>query len=113
MSARHPHLANLTDKELAHHARNRPALSTLEAELLGRLVAWLDASDEQELCQARELRTKLEDAEAVLDALREELNHARPFVIALRAAGINDTGTLTKRLRIASAAINLFHTINH
>lgn len=102
-----PHLPSLTDEELVRHASTRPALSSLESELLGRLVAWLDASDEQEL------RTKLQDAEGALDALREELNHARPFVIALRAADINDTVTLTKRLRIASAAINLFHTINH
>ena len=103
-----PHLPNLTDEELVRHAQLDHPLTDLEHELTRRLYARLNTGDAEQ-----ELRTKLEDAAAVLDVLREELKTAQPFLVALRAANITDTLTLTKRLRIASAAINLFHTINH
>jgi len=108
------HLPSLTDEELVRHASFRPALSSLESELLRRLEARMYPSAEQELRQAlQELRQALQEAEDSSEALREELEKVNPFLVALRAADITDTVTLTKRLRIASAAINLFHTINH
>lgn len=105
-----PYLPSLTDEELVRHAQQRPTFTMLEHELARRLEARLNNDNDN---GEQELRTKLEDAEAVLDVLRKELKTAQPFLVALRAADITDTVTLTKRLRIASAAINLFHTINH
>ena len=105
-----PYLPSLTDEELVRTVEFQTGLSALERELTRRLEARLNNDNDN---GEQELRTKLEDAEAVLDVLRKELKTAQPFLVALRAADITDTVTLTKRLRIASAAINLFHTINH
>ena len=102
-----PYLPSLTDEELVREIQFQSGLSALEQELLRRLDARVNASDEQEL------RTKLKDAEGVIRMQRDKLSQSESFMTALCAAGITDTGTLAKRLRIASAAINLFNTINH
>lgn len=105
-----PYLPSLTDEELVRTFEFQTGLSALERELTRRLEARLNNDNDN---GEQELRQALQEAEDSSEALREELEKANPFLVALRAAGITDTVTLTKRLRIARAAINLFHTINH
>ena len=75
------HLPSLTDEELVRHASFRPALSSLESELLRRLEARMYPSAEQELRQAlQELRQALQEAEDSSEALREELEKVNSLV---------------------------------